>query len=64
MLVLIIILGAFFLYAGISFTGFMIFYFFAPETRGRRIEEIERLFMNEKKARDQPQGKNAYGSTS
>ncbi|VDO29205.1 unnamed protein product [Onchocerca flexuosa] len=40
--------GAFFLYAGISFTGFIIFYFFAPETRGRRIEEIERLFMNEK----------------
>ncbi|KAL3989923.1 Sugar transporter family protein [Acanthocheilonema viteae] len=41
--------GAFFLYAGISFIGFIIFYCFAPETRGRRIEEIERLFMNEKK---------------
>ncbi|KAM3728500.1 Proton myo-inositol cotransporter hmit-1.3 [Dirofilaria immitis] len=40
--------GAFFLYATISFTGFIIFYFFAPETRGRRIEEIERLFMNKK----------------
>uniref|UniRef100_A0A0R3RR09 MFS domain-containing protein n=1 Tax=Elaeophora elaphi TaxID=1147741 RepID=A0A0R3RR09_9BILA len=42
-------LSAFFLYAAISFVGFIIFYFFAPETRGRRIEEIERLFMNEKK---------------
>lgn len=46
---LITISGAFFLYAGISFIGFIIFYFFAPETRGKRIEEIERLFMNEKK---------------
>ncbi|EFO24238.1 sugar transporter [Loa loa] len=41
--------GAFFLYGGISFTGFIIFYFFAPETRGKRIEEIEQLFMNEKR---------------
>uniref|UniRef100_A0A915PW95 Major facilitator superfamily (MFS) profile domain-containing protein n=1 Tax=Setaria digitata TaxID=48799 RepID=A0A915PW95_9BILA len=39
--------GAFFLYAGVSFVGFIIFYLFAPETRGRRIEEIEQLFMNE-----------------
>ncbi|CAG9534662.1 unnamed protein product [Cercopithifilaria johnstoni] len=60
--------GAFFLYAGISFTGFIIFYFFAPETRGRRIEEIEQLFMNEKKeiipARNQPHKTTVSGSTS
>ncbi|VDN43151.1 unnamed protein product [Gongylonema pulchrum] len=45
--------GAFFLYAGISFVGFIIFYLFAPETRGRRIEEIELLFMNETDQREQ-----------
>uniref|UniRef100_A0A1I8E8F2 Sugar transporter n=1 Tax=Wuchereria bancrofti TaxID=6293 RepID=A0A1I8E8F2_WUCBA len=57
--------GAFFLYAGISFFGFIIFYFSAPETRGRRIEEIERLFMNEKEItseRNQRHEKTVSGS--
>ncbi|VDN03073.1 unnamed protein product [Thelazia callipaeda] len=40
--------GAFFLYAGISFTGLIMFYFFMPETRGTRIEDMELLFMSEK----------------
>ena len=39
--------GAFFFYAGISFIGFLIFYFLLPETRGYQIEEIEMLFMSD-----------------
>ncbi|VDM29136.1 unnamed protein product [Toxocara canis] len=39
--------GAFFLYAGISFIGLVLFYFYMPETRGCQIEEVELLFMTE-----------------
>lgn len=67
-LILFMLSGAFFLYAAISFTGFIIFWFFAPETRGKRIEEIERLFMNEKQEivaeRDQQHEATVSGFTS
>ncbi|CAI4220651.1 unnamed protein product, partial [Auanema sp. JU1783] len=36
--------GAFFLYAGCSTVGFVVFYFFVPETKGLIIEEVEELF--------------------
>lgn len=39
--------GAFFLYAGISFLGLVLFYVYMPETRGCQIEEVELLFMSE-----------------
>ncbi|XP_022744933.1 polyol transporter 5-like [Durio zibethinus] len=36
--------GAFFLFAGIAATGWVFFYVFLPETRGKTLEEMEWLF--------------------
>ncbi|CAJ0557789.1 unnamed protein product, partial [Mesorhabditis spiculigera] len=36
--------GSFFLYAGFTAVGFVVFYFFMPETKGLQMEEIEHLF--------------------
>ena len=36
--------GAYFLYSGIAVSGFLVFFFFLPETRGRSLEEIETIF--------------------
>ncbi|KAG9440953.1 hypothetical protein H6P81_021118 [Aristolochia fimbriata] len=40
----ITISGSFFLYGGIAAVGWLFFYTFLPETRGRTLEEIEGLF--------------------
>ncbi|XP_010905472.3 polyol transporter 5 [Elaeis guineensis] len=40
----ITIAGSFFLYAGIAAVGWLFFYFFLPETRGRSLEEMEVIF--------------------
>ncbi|KAJ0973645.1 hypothetical protein J5N97_015610 [Dioscorea zingiberensis] len=40
----ITIAGSFFLYAGIAAVGWLFFYTFLPETRGRSLEEVEELF--------------------
>lgn len=37
-------LGAFFMYAGLTSAGFVLFYFITPETRGLQIDEVENLF--------------------
>uniref|UniRef100_A0A1D1ZIC9 Polyol transporter 5 n=1 Tax=Anthurium amnicola TaxID=1678845 RepID=A0A1D1ZIC9_9ARAE len=39
--------GAFFLYSGIATAGWLFFYVFLPETRGRTLEEVEILFTRE-----------------
>lgn len=36
--------GAFFLYAGITAVGFLLFYFLVPETKGKSMEDIQGLF--------------------
>jgi hypothetical protein len=36
--------GAFWLYGGVGALGFVWFYFTLPETRGKKLEEIEALF--------------------
>lgn len=36
--------GAFFLYASLAFLGFLFVYGCLPETKGRRLEEVESLF--------------------
>ena len=36
--------GAYYLYAGIAFIGWLSFYIFLPETKGKTLEEIEVLF--------------------
>ncbi|WOK93095.1 polyol transporter 5-like [Canna indica] len=38
------IAGSFYLYAGIATAGWLFFYVFLPETRGRSLEEMEELF--------------------
>nr|XP_005173513.2 proton myo-inositol cotransporter-like [Danio rerio] len=38
--------GVFFLYTSLAFTGFFFIYGCLPETKGRRLEEIESLFEN------------------
>lgn len=40
----ITISGSFFLYAGIATLGWVFFYVFLPETRGRSLEDTERIF--------------------
>ncbi|ONK59832.1 uncharacterized protein A4U43_C08F11420 [Asparagus officinalis] len=40
----ITISGSFFLYAGIATAGWVFFYVYLPETRGRRLEEMDGLF--------------------
>ncbi|XP_038888814.1 polyol transporter 5-like isoform X2 [Benincasa hispida] len=42
----ITISGAFFLYAGIATVGWVFFYVVFPETRGKNLEHVERLFGN------------------
>lgn len=44
----ITISGSFFLYAGIATAGWLFFYTFLPETRGRRLEEMDELFGKKK----------------
>ncbi|XP_056132419.1 proton myo-inositol cotransporter-like [Lampris incognitus] len=39
--------GAFFLYASLALLGFLFIYSCLPETKGRRLEEIEALFENQ-----------------
>lgn len=39
--------GAFFLYSGMAFLGFIFIYGCLPETKARRLEEIEALFENQ-----------------
>uniref|UniRef100_A0A8C4REI9 Proton myo-inositol cotransporter n=1 Tax=Erpetoichthys calabaricus TaxID=27687 RepID=A0A8C4REI9_ERPCA len=39
--------GAFFLYSGLAALGFLFIYGCLPETKGRRLEEIESLFENQ-----------------
>ncbi|KAH0450287.1 hypothetical protein IEQ34_020979 [Dendrobium chrysotoxum] len=41
--------GAFFLDAGIAVVGWFFFYFFLPETKGRSLEEMEKLFEKKEK---------------
>lgn len=36
--------GAYYLYAGLAFIGWLSFYVFLPETKGKTLEEIELLF--------------------
>ncbi|GJP40281.1 hypothetical protein CLOM_g24564 [Closterium sp. NIES-68] len=36
--------GPFFMFAGVGVVGFVFFYFFAPETRGKSLEQIVRMF--------------------
>ncbi|KAJ6843496.1 sorbitol transporter [Iris pallida] len=38
--------GSFFLYAGVAAAGWVFFYAFLPETKGRRLEDIGELFGN------------------
>jgi hypothetical protein len=36
--------GSFYLYAGIAAAGWVFMFFFLPETRGRSLEDTEKLF--------------------
>ncbi|URD76717.1 Sugar transporter [Musa troglodytarum] len=44
--------GSFYLYAGIAAAGWVFFYVFLPETRGRNLEEMEELFGKASKSRE------------
>ena len=40
--------GTYWVYAGISFLGFLFVYFLLPETKGKTLEEIEAIFNKDK----------------
>jgi SP family myo-inositol transporter-like MFS transporter 13 len=39
--------GAFYLYAGLAFIGWLLFVFCLPETKGLSLEEVETLFAHD-----------------
>ncbi|OMO84351.1 Sugar/inositol transporter [Corchorus olitorius] len=45
--------GTFFMFAGISVVAWWFFYFLAPETKGKSLEEIEALFTRSARAKDE-----------
>ncbi|CAL9064638.1 polyol transporter 5-like [Musa acuminata AAA Group] len=49
--------GSFYLYAGIAAAGWVFFYVFLPETRGRNLEEMEELFGKASKSREKAEEK-------
>lgn len=55
--------GAYYLYASIAFIGWLLFFVFLPETKGKSLEEIELLFQEplftlSKKKRTRPEHTN------
>ena len=40
--------GAFWLYGGIAFCGWVFFFVYIPETKGKSLEELERIFSTER----------------
>jgi SP family facilitated glucose transporter-like MFS transporter 8 len=46
--------GTYWLYAGVSFLAFLFVIFFVPETKGKSLEEIERLFDGRNRKSYQP----------
>ncbi|XP_074580002.1 polyol transporter 5-like [Curcuma longa] len=49
--------GSFFLYAGMAAVGWVFFFTFLPETRGKTLEEMQELFGEEKKTAAPENGK-------
>nr|CAD1822649.1 unnamed protein product [Ananas comosus var. bracteatus] len=53
----ITISGSFFLYAGVAAMGWVFFYVFLPETRGRSLEDMEVLFGRKRVEEEKEKGK-------
>ncbi|MQL83361.1 hypothetical protein Taro_015855 [Colocasia esculenta] len=56
--------GAFFLYCGVATAGWLFFYFFLPETRGKTLEEVELLFTKESDRVNQKHGQGPTAAAS